>query len=81
MSGIDTISITPDPEVIKEQENVTYRSALRVSSDSGHHRVFQSGPTEETIECRRHERVETTRGVSFNPSVGPPPPSRLFFNF
>ena len=41
MSGIDTISITPDPEhlmpgkVTKEQENVTvYRSALRVSSDS-----------------------------------------------
>ena len=34
MSGIDTISITHDPEVTKEQENVTYRSALRVSSDS-----------------------------------------------
>ena len=36
MSGIDTISITSDPygKVAKE-ENFTYRSALRVSSDSG----------------------------------------------
>ena len=34
MSGIDTISITPYWKVTKE-ENVTYRSALRVSSDSG----------------------------------------------
>ena len=34
MSGIETISITPDGKVTKEQENVAYRSALRVSSDS-----------------------------------------------
>ena len=34
MSGIDTISITLW-ESDKERENVTYRRALRVSSDSG----------------------------------------------
>ena len=36
MSGINTISTTPDPKVTKEQENVTYSSKrLEVSSDSG----------------------------------------------
>ena len=35
--------------------------------------VYHNGPTEETIECRRHERVESTRGVSFHPIVRPPP--------
>ena len=41
MSGIDTISTTPDPKtpygkVTKEQENVTYSSKrLEVSLDSG----------------------------------------------
>ena len=28
----------------------------------GRHRVFKSGPGGETIECRRHERRESTRG-------------------
>ena len=57
-----------------------YRSALRVSSDPGLSPCIPNGPTEETIECRRHERVESTRGVSFHPIVRaplrpPPPPS------
>ena len=37
-----------------------------------------NGPTEETIECRRHERVESTRGVSFHPIVRAPPTPRDF---
>ena len=46
----------------------------------GRRRVLQSGPTEETIECRRQERVESTRGASFLPIVRalPPPPPRDF---
>ena len=33
----------------------------------GHRRVFKSGPAEEIIECRRHERRESTRGgLSFS---------------
>ena len=45
--------------------------------------LFQSGPTEETIECREHERVKSTRGVSFLPIVrgSPPPPLPEFFLF
>ena len=83
MSGTDTISITPDPEHTKE-ENVTYRSALRVSSDPGPSPCIPNGPTEETIECRRHERVESTRGVSFHPivrapSAPPPRPLEILF--
>ena len=55
-----------------KEENVTYRSALRVSPDSGPSPCIPNGPTEETIECRRHEKVESTRGVSFHPIVRPP---------
>ena len=64
MSGIDTISTTPDPEHLigKWQKNMktsqTVLSALRSAQAQGRHCVFQSGPTEETIECRRHERAE-----------------------
>ena len=28
----------------------------------GRRRIFKSGPAEEIIECRRHERGESTRG-------------------
>ena len=36
MSGVNTISTTPDPEHLKEQEKVTYSSKrLEVRSDSG----------------------------------------------
>ena len=40
----------------------TVLSALRSTQTQGRHCVFQSGPTEETIECRRHDRVESTNG-------------------
>ena len=36
-------------------------------SDQGRRRVLKSGPAEEIIEWRRHQRGESTRG-------GPPPP-------
>ena len=48
----------------------------------GRRRVFKSGPAEEAIECRRHERGESTRGGLFPLSLdgwGPPP--RKFLNF
>ena len=35
----------------------------------GRRRVFKSGPAEEVIECRRHERGERTRGGIFPPLV------------
>ena len=37
-------------------------SELQSESDQGRRRVFESGPAEEIIECRRHERGESTRG-------------------
>ena len=64
----------------KKQENDTYRSALRSAHTQGRHRAFQRGPTEETIHCRRHERVESRRGVSFHPIVRGSPP-RFVYNF
>ena len=36
---------------------------IGVSSD------LKSGPTEDTIECRRYKRGDSTRGVSFHPLV------------
>ena len=66
MSGIDIISTTPDPEHLmgKLQKNKKTShivlSALRSAQTQGRRRVFQSGPTEETIECRKggeHEWV------------------------
>ena len=80
MSGIDTISTTPDHEhllenLTKEQENVPYRSPLSLAQTQGPRCAFLSGPTEETIEFQRHERVESTRWVSFHP------PLRFFLNF
>ena len=64
----------------KVQENVTYSNTLRLAQTQGRHRVFQSGPSEETIECLRHQRVGSMRGVSFHPIVrGSPPIFR--FNF
>ena len=68
MSGIDTIRTTPNPEHLmgKRQKNKntshTVLSALRSAQPQGRHCVFQSGPAEETIECRRHERAERTNG-------------------
>ena len=62
MSGIDTISITPDPEHLM-----------------GKWKKNKKGGTEGTTECRRHERVESIRGVSFYPIVSPPPPPRRDF--
>ena len=68
MSGIDTISTTPDPEHLmgKWQKNKktshTVLSAFRLAQTQGRHYVFQSGPTDETIECPRHERAESTNG-------------------
>ena len=53
MSGIDTISTTPDAEHLmgKWQNNKktshTVLSALRSAQTQGRHCVFQSGPTEE----------------------------------
>ena len=66
MSGIDTVSTTPDTEHLmgKGQKNKktshTVLSALRSAQTQSRHCVFKSGPTEETIECRRNERVEST---------------------
>ena len=45
----------------------------------GRRRVFQSGPTEETMEFRRHERVESMRGVHSTLSLGVSP--EFLFNF
>ena len=49
----------------------------------GRRRVFKSDPAEEDIQCRRHERGESTRGGIIPPLVrgvwGPPP--RKFLNF
>ena len=47
----------------------------------GRRPVFKSGPAEEAIKCRRHERGESTRGVSplVRGAWGPPP--RKFLNF
>ena len=36
----------------------------------GCRRVFKSGPAEEAIECRRHERGESVRGGLFPLSLG-----------
>ena len=85
MSGIDTTkvpSLTKNTlwESEKRTSNVTYRSALRSAQTQGRRRVFQSGPTEEAIECHRHERVASMRGVSFHHIVRGSPP-RFFFNF
>ena len=68
MSVIDTISTTPDPKHLmgKWQKNKktshTVLSAVRSAQTEGRHCVFQSGPTEEAIDCRRHDRVESTNG-------------------
>ena len=90
MSGIDTISITPDPEhliygKVTKEENVTYRSALRVSSDSGPSPCIPKWSDGGNHRVPRHERVESTRGVSFRPIVRgafpppPPPPHKVLF--
>ena len=68
MSGIDSISTTPDPEHLmgkcpkNKKTSHTVLSALRSAQTQGRHCVYQSGPTKETIEWRRHERVESTNG-------------------
>ena len=67
MSGIDTISTTPDPEHLMgkwqyKKTSHTVLIALRSAQTQGRRRVFQSGPTKETIVCRRHVRVENTNG-------------------
>ena len=53
---------------------------MRSAQTQGHCLVFQSGPRQETIECPRHHRVESMRGVHFHLIVRGPPP-RFFFNF
>ena len=48
----------------------------------GRRRVFQSGPAEEAIECRRHERGESTRVGLINPlslgGFGGASPEKIF---
>ena len=44
-------------------------------SKQGRRRVLKSGPAEEIIECRRHERGKSTRGGEH------PPPPRENFEF
>ena len=62
-----TISTTSDPEHLmgKWQKNTktSHTEAPRGQP------CISKWPMEETIECRRHERMESTRGVSFHPIV------------
>ena len=52
-----------------------------VSGMQGRRRVFKSGPAEEAIECRRHERVRAREG-DYPPSryggLGGLPPEKIF---
>ena len=54
-----------------------------IATKPGLPRVFESGPEDEAIECRRHERGESARGGLSSQSLeefgGPPP--RKFLNF
>ena len=48
----------------------------------GRRRVFKSGPAEETIECRRHEKGGARKGELFPLSLGGwGSPPRTFLNF
>ena len=44
------------------------KNIAKALGTQGRRRVFKSGPAEEAIECRRHERGESTRWGGYSPS-------------